>query len=229
MNTLKITLYDNKLKNNFQLGMTRLLEVPCYDDMFFAYLITLGGGLVDKDMYELDFELLNSKAYLSSQSNQKIYKGKQKLNTKITLNNSSLIFHNDANIFYEDANFNSTSTIYFDSLSKFIYIDGGFIGYSKAKFKANLRLKLFINYKLIFNDNFIYENINSLLSNLNYEYFYNLILNENIDIKEIFNENIIITHSNINNILIVRILSNSNDLAMSYINDIKQEFLLKQS
>ncbi|MBT0878011.1 MULTISPECIES: urease accessory protein UreD [unclassified Campylobacter] len=234
MSLLKITLENNHLKEHYQQGMQRLIQVPTRfgedseNEDFFAYLSTLGGGFVNQDNYAQSFKLVNSKATLSSQSNQKIYKGTSSLKTNIELdNNSILVFHNDANIFYQNSNFSSKTTIFMNDNSRLFYLDGGFLGYANSQFKAKLSLRIFINNKLSINDIFYYNSNSSLNSLYNHNYFYTLIIKGDVEFKTIHNENLKAHSSIINNTNIIRISSDDNDLAMKYINDIKSNFLHK--
>lgn len=232
MNILDISLKNGKLNKHYQQGMQRLLELPIkyakeYNgNEFFAYISTLGGGLVGGDSYTQSFELFNTKASLNSQSNQKIYKGHSKLNTKINIDaNSSLIFHNDANIFYKDSDFLSKTIIFAKKNSKMFYLDGGFSGYSGGEFNANMICRLYIDSKLSLNDVFDYKNINNVNLFYKYEYFYTIVI-RGVDEVSIINEEKIISYaSSLNDNIIVRILAKDNDLAMKYVNDLKEHFL----
>lgn len=232
MNILNITLKNGKLNKHYQQGMQRLLELPIkyakeYNgNEFFAYISTLGGGLVDKDEYFQSFDLIDTNATLNSQSNQKIYKGYSKLNTKINIDtNSSLIFHNDANIFYKNSNFKSKSIIFAEKNSKIFYLDGGFLGYSEGEFNANMICRLYIDSKLSLNDNFNYKHINNVNLFYKYQYFYTIIIRGIKEIATINEKDIISYTSSLNDNVIVRILANDNDRAMEYINDLKNHFL----
>lgn len=237
MNILKIKLVKSRLVEHYQYGMLKLLRVPvnygvdCADEdsEFFAYISTLGGGLLEGDKYEQSFTLDNAKSVISSQSSQKIYKGSSCVNTKIDLkNNASFVFHNDANIFYPNANFTSKSTINLSKDSKLFYVDGGFLGYSEGNFKSYMGLKIYIDSKLALNDVFYYDSKSSVQSLYQHEYFYNIIVYADIKIEEIQEEHIKAHSSKINGITIVRILSDNNGEAIKYINSIKESFL-KQS
>ncbi|ASM38057.1 MAG: urease accessory protein UreD [Campylobacter sputorum] len=234
MSVLKTILKDGNLTHHYQRGMLRLLELPveygadlkASDNRFFAYLSTLGGGLVGGDTYLQEFKILNTDALICSQSNQKVYKGSSLLTNKITLDKSSkLVFHNDANIFYKDSNFKSKTTIFLNSGARLFYLDGGFIGYCSGEFKANLILRIFVDSKLRLNDNFFYHTKENLSLFYNYEYFYNITIVGKHSIQNINDENIKLFASSIKDITTVRIVSNDNDLAMRHINNLKTNFI----
>lgn len=235
MSVLHIKLQNAHLVKHYQKGMQRLLELPikfgedCSQNKhneFFAYLSTLGGGLVGGDSYFQCFEVENTKATLQSQSNQKIYKGASTLNTKIKVDdNSILVFHNDANIFYKNSDFKSKACVFAQENSKLFYLDGGYLGYANGDFKASMLFRLYINNKLALNDVFSYEDKTNLLSLYSYEYFYTIIIRANIQIESLHNDEIIMHTSTINDNQIVRILAKDNDIALKHINKIKLKFL----
>lgn len=236
MNVLDIKLIDNKLVKHYQYGMLKLLSVPvnygmdCLDNEFFAYISTLGGGLVEGDKYEQNFVLDNTKAVISSQSCQKVYKGKSTLKTKINLaNNSKFVFHNDANIFYPNSDFTSSNTIFLDKNSKLFFVDGGFLGYAEGNFRANMQFRLYINSKLALNDVFCYESKNDLQSLYKHEYFYNVIIYDDLEFETIHKPNIKAHASKVNEVIIIRILSDNNGEAIKYMNNIKNSFLTKSN
>lgn len=232
MNELRIKIENGSLTHHFQKGLLRLIQLPKEfnknpsDNKFFAYLSTLGGGIVNKDEYLQDFSIENTNATISSQSNQKIYKGKSKFISKIKLDDASkFIFHNDANIFYKNSDFFQKTSIFLQKNSKLFYLDGGFIGYCNGEFKANTILQIFINSNLKINDNFYYQTKQDLNLFFKYEYFYNIAIVGNCDIININNENIKAFASKIENITIIRIASNDNDVAMKYIDNLKINFI----
>lgn len=233
MSVLKASIKDGTLHYHYQRGMLRLLELPTEyakahfeKSEFFAYISTLGGGMVKGDNYLQDFKFENSKAILSSQSNQKIYKGSSNLTTKISLDESSkLVFHNDANIFYKNSDFSSKTTIFVKNGGKFFYLDGGFIGYSGGEFTSNLTLRIYIDSKLALNDNFCYENKRDLNALFEYEYFYTITMSYAPTLQSISTNDIKAYASSINGITMVRIIANDNDIANDYINEIKFNFL----
>lgn len=238
VNVLNIKLIKNKLVEHYQYGMLKLLRVPvnygvnCPDEdsEFFAYISALGGGLAEGDKYNQSFTLEDAKAVINSQSSQKIYKGSSRVNTKINLKgNSSFVFHNDANIFYPNSNFTSKNTIFLDKDSKLFFLDGGFLGYAEGNFRANMYLRLYIDSKLVLNDVFCYESKEDLQSLYKHEYFYNAIMVGDVEFETLHKPNIKAHASKINKVTIIRILSDSNDEAIRYINNIKNSFLTKSN
>lgn len=231
MNILKIKLQEGALKEHYQSGMQRLLQVPICgerlsENEFFAYISTLGGGLVSGDTYRQEIALFNSKVMLNSQSNQKIYKGHSILESKIHLDeNSSLVFHNDANIFYAKSDFLSQTSLFAKKDSKFFYLDGGFIGYSLGDFKAKMNFRLFIESRLILNDAFCYFSPKNLHLLLEYEYFYTIFIRGLDEVPHKNEKNLKAYASKIKDNLIVRILSNNQDGALEYINALKRYFV----
>lgn len=235
MSILRIKLEDGILKEHYQHGMQRLLELPIsyYEDSsnkipngFFAYLTTLGGGLVGGDDYFQSFDIKNTTAIFSSQSNQKTFKGKSRLISRINLDeNSKLIFFNDANIFYENADFMSTTKIFCKKDSKFFYLDGGYTGYANNNFKADIKLKIYENSKLVLNDVFDYQNISNLNSLFKHKFFYTLVIKDSPLITSIMNDNLKAFSTGIDEITIVRVAGDDNDLAKKYINEIQHNFL----
>lgn len=236
MNILRIKLEKSVLREHYQYGMLKLFEVPVNhghyikgDTEFFAYISTLGGGLVDKESYKQNFKLIDSKAVINSQANQKIYKGNSSVETKIELdNNSCFVFHNDANIFYPNSNFISENAIFAKKQSKLFVVDGGFVGYADGDFSAKLSLKLFIDYKLALYDNFCYHSRDNLNALYRHDYFYTLVIRGAPEINSIQEKDIKAHASTIDETTIVRILSNDNGLAIDYINSIKNSFLQQE-
>lgn len=240
MSILRIKLENGILTENFKFGMQKMLPIPIrynlnYDSKenreFFAYLTTLGGGLVNGDEYFQSFILKNTKGAIRSQSNQKIYKGKSKLKTKLSVDNDSvLVFHNDINIFYPNSDFYSQTKIFANKNTKFFYIDGGYIGYANGDFSANISFRLYIDSKIIINDIFSYNynrrHLNSLLS---HEYFYTIFIREDINLLNIQTEKLKSYASIIDGNIIIRIASDDNDIAIDYIENIKKEFLKKNN
>lgn len=237
MNVLRIVLEKKVLKEHYQHGMLKLFEVPVnyghvYEESpeFFAYISTLGGGLANNDSYEQNFTLIDSKAVINSQASQKIYKGNSLIDTRIQLDNKScFVFHNDANIFYPNSNFISKTTIFAKKNSRLFIVDGGFIGYAKGNFIARLGLRLFIDYKLALNDNFCYYSRDDLNALYEHEYFYTLLIRNAPKFTLVQEDNLKAHASTINGTTIVRILSNSNGLAINYINNIKNSFLQQEN
>ncbi|CAM2794125.1 urease accessory protein UreD [Helicobacter burdigaliensis] len=232
MNALKIKIQEGFLKEHYQQGMQRLMQVPiyggetCNDKEFFAYISTLGGGLVGGDSYFQEISLLDSKATLNSQSNQKIYKGNSTLQTRIVVDEkSALVFHNDANIFYAKSDFKSKTSMFAKKDSKFFYLDGGFIGYSLGDFKANMHFRLFIDSKLVLNDVFNYFCKKNIHLFLEYEYFYTIFIRGLEEIPSINEKNIKAYASNLKDNLVVRVLSNNQGEAIEYINALKRYFV----
>lgn len=235
MSVLKTTIKDGALKEHYQKGALRLISLPVDygkardedDNRFFAYLSTLGGGLVGGDNYSQNFKMENSNAVLSSQSNQKVYKGASKLKTLINLDErSKLLFYNHANIFYKDADFSSKTTIFCQSGAQLFYLDGGFIGYADACFKANMSLRIYINSSLKLNDLFHYDSRQNLNSFFNYEYFYTLVIvNEELDIPDVDESDLKAFSSKIDKVTVLRVVSSKNDSAMNYIDELKNQFL----
>lgn len=222
MNILNIELSKNLLKKHYQSGLLKLLRVG-YNE-FFAYISTLGGGLTNKESYDLKISLEKSKAELYSQSSQKIYEGYSKIKTTINLSdNSTLVYQNDPNIFYANSHLSTNTSIFLDKSSKIFYTDGGYAGYSKGDFKLSSILRIFINSKLALNDVFNYDK--NLSAFYNYLYFYNvLIYGKNYDVF-LDEANLKVCSNNINDVNIIRIIANHNDLAMDYINELRNEFL----
>lgn len=236
MNRLCIKLENKSLKEHYQSGMLKLFEVPVnhghlYEENpeFFGYISTLGGGLANEDSLEQSFSLTNSKAVISSQASQKIYKGSSFIKTKIEIDsNSSFVFHNDANIFYPNSNFLSNTIIFAKENSKFFIVDGGFSGYANGNFKANLALKLFINHKLALYDNFSYRQLEDINAFFTHQYFYTILLRSDIQFDSINEENLKAYASSINETTVIRVFSDNNGLAIDYINHIKNSFLKQE-
>lgn len=238
MSILRVKLENGILTENFKFGMQKMLPLPIrynlnYDSKenreFFAYLTTLGGGLVNGDEYLQSFILKNTKGAIRSQSNQKVYKGKSKLKTKLSVDdNSVLVFHNDANIFYPNSDFYSQTKIFANKNTKFFYLDGGYIGYANGCFSANMSFRLYIDGKIILNDVFSYNyNRTHLNSLLTHEYFYTIFVREDIYLPNIQTEKLKIYSSVLGGNVIIRIASDDNDIAIEHIEQIKKEFLKK--
>lgn len=235
MSYLKAKIDNGILKQHYQKGALRLLEIPVKDEynnenQFFAFLSTLGGGMVDKDDYKQDFFISNSKSSIYSQSNQKIYKGFSSLKTTLDIKEgSSLVYHNDANIFYTNSNFISETKINISNDSNLFFLDGGYTGYAKDIFNCTMLTKIYKDYKLLYNDVFDYRIKKNLSLFFNFDYFYTILIKGGIDIINIYNSNLVANSSQIKDLSIVRIMSNDNDIAMNYINNIKQNFILKNN
>lgn len=238
MSILRVKLKNGILTDNFKVGMQKMLPLPVRHKMnydsgenreFFAYLTTLGGGLVNGDEYFQSFELKNTKGAIRSQSNQKIYKGKSKLKTKLSVDDSSvLVFHNDANIFYPNADYYSQTKLFAKKNTRFFYLDGGYIGYANGYFSANMSFRLYIDGKITINDVFSYDyNRKHLNSFLNHEYFYTVFIRDEISLPDVQSEKLKAHSSIIDKNIIVRIASDDNDIALNYIEQIKIEFLRK--
>lgn len=238
MSILRVKLNNGVLTENFKFGMQKMLPLPIRYNLnnkskenreFFAYLTTLGGGLVNGDEYFQSFELKNTKGAIRSQSNQKIYKGKSKIRTELSVdNNSVLVFHNDVNIFYPNSDFYSQTKIFANKNTKFFYMDGGYIGYANGDFSAKMTFRLYIDGKIIINDVFSYNyNKSHLNSLLNHEYFYTVFIRENINLPNIQTEKLKAHASIMDENIIVRLASDDNDIAINYIEQIKKEFLKK--
>lgn len=238
MSILRVKLENGILTENFKFGMQKMLPLPIRygsnydvkeDGEFFAYITTLGGGLVNGDEYFQSFELKNTKGAIRSQSNQKVYKGSSKLKTKLSVdNNSVLVFHNDANIFYPNSNFYSQTKLFANKNSKFFYIDGGYIGYANGGFSTNMNFRLYVDGKIILNDTFFYNyNRNHLNSLLNHEYFYTIYIREVLNLPNIQTEKLKAYASIMGENIIIRVASDDNDIAIGYIEKIKKEFLQK--
>lgn len=236
MTILRVQLENGVLTENYKVGMQKMLPLPIryasdfdrdQEREFFAYLTTLGGGFVNGDDYFQSFTLNNTKAAIRSQSNQKVYKGTSQLTTRLYLDESSvLMFHNDANIFYPTANFYSQTKLFAKQDSKFFYLDGGFIGYAEGQFSANLTLRVYIDGKLWLNDVFAYNYDETFLNSLfNHQYFYTVVIRENMEIPSVHNDQLKAHVSTMGNMNIIRIASDSNDIAMKYIEEIKVVFL----
>lgn len=235
MSILRTTIKNGSLKEHYQRGSLRLISLPVDygsklakdDNRFFAYLSTLGGGLFDGDDYLQKFNVINSDATLSSQSNQKIYKGSSRLKTVILLDEKSrLVFYNHANIFYEESNLDSKVAIFYKKGASLFYLDGGFIGYANAKCRARMSLRIYENYRLKLNDLFWYKERLNLNGFFDYDYFYAIIIicNE-FEIPEVNERNLKAFSSRIDNLTMIRVASNNNDIAMSYIDEIKMKFI----
>lgn len=238
MSILRVKLENGILTENFKFGMQKILPLPIRygsnydakeDREFFAYLTTLGGGLVNGDQYFQSFELKNTKGAIHSQSNQKVYKGNSKLKTKLSVDTDSvLVYHNDANIFYPNSNFYSQTKLFVNKSAKFFYMDGGYIGYANGRFSANMSFRLYVDGKIILNDSFFYNyNRNHLNSLLNHEYFYTIFIREDLNPPNIQTENLKAHASVMGENIIVRVASDDNDIAIGYIEQIKKEFLRK--
>lgn len=232
MNILRLGFENGALTEHYQYGMLKLLPVPvnygvdCADKEFFAYISSLGGGLLEGDKYTQSFKLINSKAVISSQSSQKIYKGNSKIETKIDLDDkSSFVFHNDANVFYPNAHFTNKTKIFIKRNSRLFYVDGGFIGYAKGNFAADMSLRLYIDYKLALNDVFYYRNTNNLNALYNHEYFYSVVISGGCDVEHIHEEHLKSHSSTIDGVTILRVLADNNGEAIKYINSIKGKWL----
>lgn len=236
MSILRVRLENGILTENYKSGMQKILPLPIrygsdYDVKkereFFAYLTTLGGGLVNGDEYFQCFELKNTKGAIRSQSNQKVYKGKSKLKTKLFVDDASvLVFHNDANIFYPCSDFYSQTKVFTNKNAKLFYLDGGYIGYANGEFSANMNFRLYVDGKINLNDTFCYNyNRNNLNCLLKHEYFYTVFIRDNISLPDIQTEKLKAHTSVMGENIIVRIASDDNDIAISYIEKIKKEFL----
>lgn len=232
MNILRLGFENGALIEHYQYGMLKLLPVPvnygmdCSDKEFFAYISSLGGGLLEGDKYTQSFRLVNSKAVISSQSSQKIYKGSSIVETKIDLDsNSSFVFHNDANVFYPNAYFTNKTKIFLKNGGRLFYVDGGFIGYAKGEFAANMSLRLYVDYRLALNDVFYYRDICNLNAMYNHEYFYTVIISGKCSIENIQSERLKSHASEINGITVLRVLADNNGEAIKYINGIKSKWL----
>lgn len=238
MSILKVKLENGILAENFKFGMQKIMPLPVrygsnYDAIedreFFAYLTTLGGGLVNGDEVSQSFEFKNTKGAIRSQSNQKVYKGSSKLKTKLSVDNSSvLVFHNDANIFYPNSNFYSQTKLFANKNAKFFYMDGGYIGYANGEFSANMNFRLYVDGKITLNDTFFYNHNKSHLNSLlNHEYFYTIFIREELNLPNIQTEKLKAYASIMGKNIIVRVASDDNDIAIGYIERIKKEFLQK--
>lgn len=236
MSILRVQLENGVLTENYKVGMQKMLPIPIRyssdydrskDKEFFAYLTTLGGGFVNGDDYFQSFTLKNTKGAIRSQSNQKIYKGSSKLTTQLYVDEHSvLMFHNDANIFYPNSNFYSQTKLFAKKGSKFFYLDGGFIGYADGLFSANMNLRIYIDGKLSLNDVFTYNYDKAFLNSFfNYEYFYTIIIRENMDIPSVHTDKLKAHVSVLDETRIIRIVSDNNDIAIKYIEEIKAKFL----
>lgn len=238
MSVLRIRLQDGIVREHYQRGMQRMMEVPVTygtnqlgvsGKEFFAYLSTLGGGLVGGDSYEQSFVVQNTKASINSQSSQKIYKGSSRLDTKITVDkDSTLVYHNDANIFYKKSDFISKSILFLDSQSKLFYLDGGFLGYAEADFSANMSFRLYLDYKLSINDVFFYKSRENLNLFFRHDYFYTVVMRGAPEFETIYNDNLKSYVSTIDGTTVVRVLADDNDIAMKYIESIKNKFLQQE-
>lgn len=238
MSILRVKLENGVLTENYKVGMQKMLPLPIryssdfdrrQEREFFAYLTTLGGGLVNGDEYFQSFTLNNTKGAIRSQSNQKVYKGKSAFKTRLTADeNSVLVFHNDANIFYPNSNFYSQTKLFCKKETKVFYLDGGFIGYAEGQFSANMNFRMYVDSKLCLNDVFAYDYNSAALNSLfNHDYFYTVIIRDELELPCIQEESLKAHFSQIGENMIIRIASDDNDIAMKYIEEIKMKFLQK--
>lgn len=206
----------------------------------FIYLVTLGGGLVSGEKYKQNITLLDdAKMAIKPQSNQKVYKSQEGkfavFNSEIHLGkNSFLDYENLSLIAYEDAKFRQISNFYLEKNSKLIYIDGVSSGYSKDdKLFSFSELFLVNNFyadkKLIFSDKtFLGDEMKSfgIFKEFKFSFFMLSYGFKALKFDDVISDDLVISSAKLSDeILICRVLSNSEFKAIKELHKLKERLL----
>lgn len=172
--------------------------IPSNERSPYYFLITMGGGYVEGEDYQIKIEVEdNASALITSQAPTYIYRSLHgEMTTQeihLTLGKDSVLeFMMDDLLPYEDAKYTQTTTIELEKSSTLFYLDGVTSGWSKQgiPFKYNtlhLDTKIYQEGKLVVSDHFIskpddFEAMNHLGLFENYRNYNSLIIiNPDID------------------------------------------------